>query len=115
MEHTAHGGEAVYSESGAAHITPPAVYFRTYVILLVLMALTIAASYVDLGMMVNNAIAMAIAITKASFVVMYFMQVKGSSRITVLWALIGFATLPFMFATLVDYLTRDWIPHMGWQ
>ena len=115
MEHTAHAGEVEYTGSGAAHITPPRVYFVTYAALLVLMGLTIGAAYVDLGMALNNGIAMAIAITKASLVVAFFMQVKGSSRLVVLWALIGFITLPFMFATLVDYLTRDWIPHIGWQ
>ncbi len=115
MEHGSHSSEIAYTDSGAAHITPPSTYFKTYVILLVLMVATIAATFRDFGTVGNNAIAMAIATTKATLVVAYFMQVKGSSRLTIMWALIGFVTLPFMWATMVDYLTRDWIPHIGWQ
>lgn len=114
MESTAHGHEVVYSESGAAHIASPRVYLITWVILLILMAMTVGATFIDFGP-ANNLIAMAIAVTKAALVVMFFMQVKGSSKLTIIWATIGFAWLPFMFCTLVDYLARGWMPVKGWQ
>ena len=58
---------------------------------------------------------MGIASTKALLVIAYFMQVKGSSRLTIIWAAAGFATLPFLFMTIVDYATRTWLPVIGWQ
>lgn len=114
MQSTAHSEEAHYTESGASHIAPPRVYLITYVALLVLMAATVAATFVDVGP-ANNFIAMGIAIAKASLVVMFFMQVKGSTRLTVIWAALGFLWLPFLFCTIADYLTRGWMPVPGWQ
>ena len=110
---TAHSAHPDYTASGASHITAPIVYFRTYIVLLLLMFLTMFASFQDYGA-ANNFIAMAIATTKALMVIAYFMQVKGSTRLTLIWAALGFCWLPFLFCTLVDYLTRSWLPTIGW-
>jgi cytochrome c oxidase subunit IV len=109
-----------YGESGSGHdeahhhITPPIVYLRTFGILLVLMALTVWASYLNLGIM-NNVIAMVIAIAKATLVVLFFMQVRYGTKLTWLWAGLGFVWFLLMFGILSDYISREWIPLHGWQ
>src|SRR4051812_44905586 len=91
------------------HITQPKVYYTVYAMLVVLMLMTIGASYVHLGSGLNNLVAMAIATVKAVLVVLFFMQVKMGTRLTWVWAAIGFIWLIFLFGTLGDYLTRNWI------
>ena len=78
------------------------------------MALTIVASRWNLGAY-NNAVAMAIAMLKATLVVWFFMQVKYGSKLTWLWAGIGFIWFLLMFGILMDYGTRQWIPIKGWE
>lgn len=103
-----------FTASGAKHIAHPRVYLVTWCALLVLMASTIWAAQQDFGV-ANNFIAMGIAVTKAMLVVAFFMQVKGSTRLTLIWAGLGFLWLPFLFSTIADYLTRGWMPVPGWQ
>ncbi len=106
----------------AHHITPAFIYWKTWLILLVLMAATVLAYVVDFarffpafGGALNNLVAMAIAITKATLVVLFFMQVKYSSRLVWLWAATGFLWLILIFATLQDYISRHWVYIPGWQ
>lgn len=109
-----------YGESGGGHdeahhhITPPSVYLATFGALLVLMVLTVVVSYWNLGFL-NNIIAMAIAGTKATLVVLFFMQVRYGTKLTWLWAALGFIWLILMFTIVTDYFTREWIPLHGWE
>jgi cytochrome c oxidase subunit 4 len=95
------------------HITQPKVYYIVYGLLVFFMSLTIAASYVNMGGL-NNVVAMTIATIKAVLVVLFFMQVKMGTRLTWLWASIGFIWLILLFGTLGDYVTRSWISVTGW-
>ena len=53
--------------------------------------------------------ALAIAITKMLLVILYFMHVRYSSRLTWLFVAAGFIWLLIMIdLTLSDYLTRVW-------
>ena len=117
VENTEHHEEH-FNATGASHIHDWKIYLRVWVILLVLMVATIAAAQVDLDKYapgLNNIIAMTIAVTKAILVVLFFMQVKYSTKLTWLWASIGFIWLIFLFATMGDYLTREWVHVVGWQ
>ncbi len=96
------------------HITQPIVYYRVYVLLVIFMLLTVGASYINMGGGLNNLVAMTIATIKAVLVVLFFMQVKMGTRLTWIWAAIGFIWLIFLFGTLGDYLTRNWISVQGW-
>lgn len=96
------------------HVTDPKVYYVVYGLLVFFMALTIAASTVNLGGGLNNLVAMTIATIKAVLVVLFFMQVKMASRLTWVWASIGFIWLIFLFGTLGDYVSRNWISVTGW-
>lgn len=96
------------------HATP-IVYHRTFGLLVILMASTIGASFIPLGAIGNNLVAMGIAVTKASLVVLYFMQVKYTTRLTWVWATIGFLWLLLLFGITGDYVTRWILAAKGWS
>ncbi|MBI1756793.1 MAG: cytochrome C oxidase subunit IV family protein [Fimbriimonas ginsengisoli] len=103
--------------SNGAHILPISVYAKTLLVLLVLMAITVWAGQQTLpgGTVVNNIVAMSIAVIKASLVVMFFMHVKFSSKLTQFWAVVGFLWLTLLFMILVDYYSRAWEPVDSWN
>ncbi len=92
------------------HIVSKTVYFLIFGALMVLTVVTVVAANFDLGSeAVNTSIALAIAVAKAVLVILYFMHVRYSPRLT--WVVIagGFLWLFIMIAlTMSDYLTRDW-------
>jgi cytochrome c oxidase subunit 4 len=92
----------------AQHIVGPGVYVAILFALLVGTALTVWASYVDLGFW-NPIIALAIATTKAVLVVLFFMHVKYSAKLTKLTIISGiFMFLVLISMTLTDYISRAW-------
>lgn len=99
------------------HIVPIRVYLLVYVALLVLLVATVgAASLPGHYTLLNNVIALTIAVVKAVLVMLYFMHVRYSTRLTWLWAAAGFFWLVIMFIlTLGDYFTRHWVPVIGWE
>lgn len=93
----------------ASHVVPTRVYFLIFLALMVLTAITVAVAYVDLGFL-NNVVALGIACTKASLVILYFMHVRYSDHLVKLSILIGILFLAILFGfTLSDPLTRQWI------
>jgi len=89
------------------HIIPIRIYVLIFAVLLVLTAVTTAVAYIDLGPL-NVVVMLGIAFFKASLVILYFMHVRFTNRLTQLAAASGFAWLLIMFAlTLSDYLTRS--------
>ena len=61
---------------------------------------------IDLGW-ANDLVALAIAVTKAVLVILFFMHVRYSTRMTVITALAGFLWLGILIVlTLNDYVTR---------
>lgn len=82
------------------------MYFAIFAALMVLTGITVGVAYVDLGRF-NTLVAMAIAVTKASLVVLFFMHAYWSERLvrmTIVISLVFFATL--VVFTMGDYLTR---------
>jgi cytochrome c oxidase subunit IV len=98
------------------HVIPIRVYLQIFAALLVLMFATIAASHIDLGAF-NIYVALAIAIVKALLVVLYFMHVRYSSKLTWVFASAAFFWLLLLLAiTASDYATRGWIlATSGWE
>ena len=89
---------------------PPKLYWKNCAALMLLLALTWSIGYVDLGVF-NLIVALAISITKALLVALFFMHIKGSSRMLHLAASVGVIWLIIMLAlTLGDYFTRGWVP-----
>jgi caa(3)-type oxidase subunit IV len=65
----------------SGHVSPKSVYYSIFGALMVLTVITVAAAFVNLGSL-NFPVALAIAIIKATLVVLFFMHVKYSSRLT---------------------------------
>jgi cytochrome c oxidase subunit IV len=84
----------------------PLVSRRTYALvfltLLVLTALTTAIAFVDLGGGWNNVVALTIAVTKAALVILYFMHVRYSDRLTWVFVGAGFFWLLIMIGGIMD-------------
>jgi cytochrome c oxidase subunit 4 len=92
----------------AHKIVSPKVYVAIYLALLAGTTLTIAASYVNLGIF-NPIIALGIACTKATLVVLFFMHVRYSSKLTWLAIFAGvFMFVALIGMTLADYISRAW-------
>jgi cytochrome c oxidase subunit 4 len=90
------------------HILPKRTYYTIYVILLVCTYLTWQVAFFDLGAM-NTVAALAIAAFKATIVVLFFMHVKYSTRLTWIVVLGSVFWLGILLAlTFNDYLTRGW-------
>jgi len=90
------------------HIVGPKTYAIIFVTLLTFTGITVAAAFVDLGIL-NPIIALAIASTKAVIVILFFMHVFYQSKLIKLTVASGFFTfLVLITMTLSDYMSRAW-------
>jgi cytochrome c oxidase subunit 4 len=90
------------------HITPRKVYYAIFGSLLALTAITVWIAFIDLGVF-NTPVALGIAGLKASLVILYFMHVRFSTRLT--WVVIAASILwlaVLFVLTLADYISRGW-------
>ena len=90
------------------HIVPTRVYYLIFAALMVGTAITVGVAFVDLGPL-NAIVALTIAVLKATLVVLFFMHVRYSTRLT--WAVVVGSVfwLGLLLAlTFSDYLTRSW-------
>ena len=95
--------------AGEPHVVPRTVYFAVFTALLVLTATTTAISFVDLGPW-STVVALAIAFVKATLVVLFFMHVKYSPRLTQIVIAGGLFWLAILIAlTLADFVSRGWL------
>ncbi|MGA2886566.1 MAG: cytochrome C oxidase subunit IV family protein [Terracidiphilus sp.] len=100
--------EQTQHDEHALHIVGPGVYVAILISLLAGTALTVWASFVELGFW-NPIIALAIATGKAMLVVLFFMHVKYSSKLTKLIVFAGvFTFLVLVSMTMADYISRAW-------
>src|SRR5262249_28215038 len=90
------------------HVVPTKTYYAIFGVLIAFTYPTVQISAIDLGIF-NTIAALAIAGIKATLVVLFFMHVKYSSKLTRL-AVVGglYWLLIFMGLTMSDYLTRWW-------
>lgn len=86
-------------------------YFGVFAVLVVGTILTYYVALSDLEVYfagANTLVALLIAFTKMTFVVLFFMHVRWSSRLIWLSVVAGFFWMAIMFAyTMQDYLTRS--------
>ena len=95
------------------HAIPARIYFVIFAVLMVLTALTVRIAFIDLGAL-NNVIMLGIAVSKASLVILYFMHVRYSGRLTWLVVLSGFLFVAILVGiTMSDYLSRGWLGTPG--
>ena len=113
-----HEDETIETHETEHHIVSPRIYLTILLCLLLATGLTVWASYIDLGewhiaqgitLFWNPVVALAIAATKMILVVLFFMHVKYSTRLTKLTVGAGiFTFLVLIGMTLSDYWTRAW-------
>lgn len=95
----------------AQHIVPPRTYVAVFVALLVLTAITVAVSRLPIGSEWHMVFGLTIAVAKALLVILFFMHVIYSSRLTWVVALGGLLWLAILIAlTMNDYIARGWYP-----
>jgi cytochrome c oxidase subunit 4 len=87
-----------------------ATYATIYVALLALMAATIVAAYLPLGVF-NVPVALVIAFTKTVLVALFFMHVRYSGKLIWVVAAGALVWLAILLSIYHDYLTRDWTPN----
>ncbi len=91
-------------------IVSPKIYLLIFGALFVFTLATTGIAFIDLGPF-NTVVALLIAATKASLVVLFFMHVKYQNRLTAIFVISGFAWLAIMMIlSSSDYLTRGWLP-----
>ena len=91
------------------HVLPLSMYFGIFGTLMVLTVVTVGAAFIDLGSL-NIVVAIAIAIVKATLVILFFMHLKYGARLN--WVVVGAGL--FWFAILLgmlmlDYSSRGWM------
>jgi cytochrome c oxidase subunit 4 len=95
------------------------MYFAIFFALAILTVVTVLAAKFDfapmlgqqMGSLVNNVVALGIACTKATLVILFFMHVKYESKLVGLAVVSSVIWLGFLILiTVSDYLTRtsDW-------
>lgn len=96
-----------------AHVVPLSLFLRVFGALIALTIVTVAVAFFDFGPM-NDVIALTIAVTKATLVVLYFMHVRWSGRLVWVFAAAGFLWLVILLSiTFADFVSRDWIPELA--
>ena len=97
----------------SGHISPKSTYYAIFGALMVLTAITVAVAYQPLGVW-NFPVAISIAITKATLVILFFMHAKYSSKLTKLFVGTAFFFLAVLLGlTMTDVLSRGMKTYPG--
>jgi cytochrome c oxidase subunit 4 len=88
------------------HVVPVRVYLALFAALMVLTVVTVVVTGYDFGPF-NLIVALAVAVTKATLVVLYFMHARYSPRLTgvVIASAIAFFVI-LVFLAGIDYYSR---------
>lgn len=98
----------------AEHIVSPKLYVAVFLALMVGTAITVWAAFYDLSihfdsgavLNLNPAVALLIAGIKAALVILFFMHVKWSTRLTKVVVIAGIYWLAILLTTVADYMSR---------
>jgi len=99
------------------HIVSRKLYFMVFGGLMIGTLLTVLAAQVDFGAVLgpnfrvlNDVVALTIAVSKALLVILFFMHVRYSSRLVMLVVVAGFFWFGIMVVlTMSDYMSRGMI------
>lgn len=92
-----------------AHITSVRTYVFVFAALIVFTLSTVLVAKYDFGWL-NTPVALTIAVTKATLVVVYFMGVRYNTPLTKVVVIAGFFWLFILFGlVMMDYVSRPWI------
>jgi cytochrome c oxidase subunit IV len=99
-----------HASHATGHVSPVSLYITIFATLMVLTGATIGAAFFNLGSF-NFAVAMVIAVFKASLVVWFFMHVKYQSHLTKLTLATGLFFLALLLGMmLIDYMSKSFLP-----
>jgi cytochrome c oxidase subunit IV len=91
------------------HVVPFKIYAVIFATLLLLTLVTVDVATYKFGML-SIYIALAVATTKATLVILYFMHVRYAPALVAVFAAAGFVWLLLLLTfTLSDFVTRGWI------
>ena len=91
-----------------SHIVPISLYVGIWATLMVCTGLTVFAASVDLGIF-NIVVALVIATLKGTLVVLFFMHLRYSTKLTMITVVAAIFFLIILFSlSMTDYLTRAW-------
>jgi cytochrome c oxidase subunit 4 len=97
------------SDQSHSHPTP-GLYLLILTLLIIGTCATWAIAFADLGIF-NPVVALAIAVAKALLVILFFMHVIYSNKLTKLTVAAGFFWLLILITmSLSDYLSRTFLP-----
>jgi cytochrome c oxidase subunit 4 len=95
----------------AGHVLPQRTYYLVFVALIALTGITVGVSFLELGSW-HTPVGLAIAVGKATLVVLFFMHVLYSPRLTWLVVAGSLLWLGILFVlTLSDYIGRSWLTY----
>ena len=93
----------------SGHVAPKSLYYLIFLALMIGTGLTVLVAKFDLGPL-NNIVMLSVACAKALLVILFFMHVRWSSRLTWVIAGSGFFWLLILFSiTMADYMSRGWV------
>ena len=97
----------------AGHVAPKSLYYMIFGTLMVLTIATVEVATHNFGAL-NFPVAIGIAITKATLVILFFMHAKYSSKLTKLFVGTAFFFLAILLGlTMTDYLSRGLATYAG--
>ncbi len=95
------------------HVVPASLYVGIWATLMVLTLTTVLASFAELGAF-NIVVALLIATIKGTLVVLFFMHLRYSPKLTIAAVIASIFFLFIMFSlTMTDYLSRGWATYAG--
>jgi len=108
----ARASEHEHGHGSAPHVVPIATYLLVFGALMLGTYGTVWAAGKDFGAF-NTVVALGIAVTKATLVILFFMHVKYSPRLTQLWVVAAFAFLALLVLGIVnDYYSPSLDGHI---
>jgi cytochrome c oxidase subunit 4 len=97
------------STAATPHLDSVKTYFLVFIALIFATVLTTAVAFVDLGAF-SVVVALAIAVCKMLLVVLFFMHVRHSTRLTQVVLLAGVLWFGILMGmTFIDFGSRTWM------
>jgi cytochrome c oxidase subunit IV len=95
------------------HIIPARNYVVIWAILMVATAITVFAATLELGIF-NIVVALLIASIKGTLVVLFFMHLRYSTKLTMVTVIASIFWLFILFSlTMTDYISRAWSTNLS--
>jgi cytochrome c oxidase subunit 4 len=97
----------------SSHVAPISMYVGIWAALMIFTGLTVFAASVELHVF-NIVLALVIASIKGTLVVLFFMHLRYSTKLTMVTVVAALFFLFILFSmSMTDYLTRSWLTYPG--